>query len=687
MKNKGFLSILVLTFLVVFIFSLCSCGRLPIEENTDTESNTSADTKKRVTITFDPNGGEIVNGKDEVETTEGVKFIAVPEVEREGYDFVCWTTEDGEEIEVPFVVPDEDTTYFAYWKKHPVESNTDFDDTNSDVDVDTETDADAETDTETDTDTEPPHRHMFADEWSFDEYGHWYASICGCKEVTSNYSAHIDNGKDGFCDKCKYQVCEHPFEADWTTDKENHWKNPTCGCQVVAEKGKHVDESKDGKCDICEYALYANKYQYDMDEYIVLPDYKNETIDLKLDSIQAAIDSYLMNCATEYVVVRGDNIYLDISVYEERIVIGEGGEEFALMGNKLDEFSKSNYFVENIGSSPLPYKIETDIINSNLNIFDTILRKYSYDDLESYLPEEYEGKNFYFEIKIADKQIAEGDIVSVEYKGYYIDDSENQASLFDQGSGMFFIGSKLAIDDFENNMIGQTVGKEFSFYATFPGDYSFEELKGKKVIFYATIKSVYTAPIYNDDFIKNYFPDCSTTAEFESLIKNEYLLNELYSFVLDEAEILEYPSEEYSEIANSLEESSKTFEQYYGITIDEYIKNAYNMTRDEYIKSQMKTEMVYYAIAKSENLVVTPEMMTNERAELLDYYKELYLDQGYSEDEALDAAQTFVDEIGWNYIYENELYDMVEGFLCTIAKVNEIPKTYISISEKLAKQN
>ena len=58
--------------------------------------------------------------------------------------------------------------------------------------------------------------------------------------------------------------------------------------------------------------------------------------------------------------------------------------------------------------------------------------------------------------------------------------------------------------------------------------------------------------------------------------------------------------------------------------------------------------------------------------------------EGYGEEEALEKAEEFVENLGKTYIYETVLYDLVEDFLSENAKVNITEKTYVSISEKLA---
>lgn len=451
-------------------------------------------------------------------------------------------------------------------------------------------------------------------------------------------------------------------------------------------------------CSCFKQGPLEEKYTYKKfnEKYIDLVDYKNHTVEVPLDAIQAAVDTYLMNNAAEYTAARGDDIYVDIDVYAESRYTSEDGDEKVFKGDKIDELSLANYLIKDLGSSPLPHKIETELINANLKISNIMKRTFKYEELEDYCTnlvpnaeEKYAGKNFYFEIKIMDKVIEEGDVVDVSFAGYRTDENGEKLSdqKFSESTGeKFFIGSKLAIDDFENGLIGATVGEEFSFKATFPDDYANnEELKGQTVIFDATVKSVYTPPVYNDDFVKALFPDYGTISAFEESLKKDFIMNEMFIYVSDETEILKYPKAEYRDMENSIKDSDASFKEYYGYTFDEYLKNRYNMTRDEYIKSQMKTEMIYYAIAKREGIEPTPEMITNEKTNLITYYKEINITQNkLSSSEALKAAEELVGNLGEVYIYENVLFNMIKEFLYKTANAVEIPKTFTSISQKIA---
>ncbi len=437
------------------------------------------------------------------------------------------------------------------------------------------------------------------------------------------------------------------------------------------------------------------KYDYDMTKYITIPDFQNYVVDIELDALQAAIDSYLISAASEYVVSRGDDIYVDITVYEEMILESSNGDVIKKKGNKIDALSKSNFLIENLGSSELPYKLETDIINAELNLKDVITRKYAYSDLEDYAPADYEGQNLYFEVKIMNKVTELGDIVGVKYEAYLVDednsiilDENGKETPFDKGdASTFYLGSKLAIDDFENGLTGILLYEEHSFYATFPDDYVEEKYQNKKALFKVTANALYTPPIYNNDFIKKMFPDYISTTEFEAQLKKEYIKEKMFDYLFDNVTIHDYPKAEYNEIKADIDESAPSFKEYYGITFDEYIKEQGFKTRDEYIKSNMKTEMIYYTIAKNLGLKPTDAQLENEKQNLISYYKALYMEQQkLDEKTALSTAEEFVKNLGNIYIYENVMYNLVEIELYDKAKSNELERTYESISEVLAKE-
>ena len=161
----------------------------------------------------------------------------------------------------------------------------------------------------------------------------------------------------------------------------------------------------------------------------------------------------------------------------------------------------------------------------------------------------------------------------------------------------------------------------------------------------------------------------------------------MMDYVFDNATVIKYPDAEYNAIKADIEASADSFKEYYGYSFDEYIKAQGFTSRDEYIKGNMKTEMIYYAIAEKLNIKPTDAMLENERTSLVNMYKTLYMEQqGLDEATALSTAEEFVKNLGDVYIYENVLFDLVKVELFRNAIANELPRTYESISEVLAKE-
>ena len=131
------------------------------------------------------------------------------------------------------------------------------------------------------------HTHTYSDEWTSDEYLHWYASTCEHNNK-ANIAAHIwssgvvtepaAEGKDGIltykCAVCGYIKTEiipklehvHTYDDKRSSDDDTHWYAATCGHDVKADVSAHTwdsgtviteaAEDKEGeiiyKCSICK---------------------------------------------------------------------------------------------------------------------------------------------------------------------------------------------------------------------------------------------------------------------------------------------------------------------------------------------------------------------------------------------------------------------------------------------------
>ncbi len=104
----------------------------------------------------------------------------------------------------------------------------------------------------------------FSEELTGDGAGHWYEKFCEhvTAENKKDYTEHTDNSdpdKDGMCNACKAQICNHEgnVSSEWKNDgiSDNgtyHWKSATCCPSAKIDYGKHTDVDMNYSCDVCE---------------------------------------------------------------------------------------------------------------------------------------------------------------------------------------------------------------------------------------------------------------------------------------------------------------------------------------------------------------------------------------------------------------------------------------------------
>lgn len=440
--------------------------------------------------------------------------------------------------------------------------------------------------------------------------------------------------------------------------------------------------------------MSEDRYDYNMEKYINLVDYDGYKIDLELDSIQAAIDSALMDYSTEYIVKVGDEIYVDITAKEVVYYESESGTMIDQKGDEIKALKEENMLLK-IGSNMYADKVENSLLGSKIG--EKTQLKVTLP--ESFYVEEYRNKEVYLEINVKSRECVNGDVVLVDYKGFYLDENGNKIAnpdktdeddeeykIFDSNSNAkFFLGSKMAIEGFEENIVGMLVGDTKSFKATFPDDYDNEDVKGQTVEFEVKVTSIYTPPVYNEEFLKTAYPDYSTIEEFEKALRDKYILSNIYEYIVSNSEIIKYPKAELKTATKELEDIEASFAETYGVELDAYIEAYFDMTREEYIKSNMKSEMVYYAIKQRENIEPTQDQLLSETDSLIAYYKNYYMEnENLDENSAKTKAQSFVANLGSSYVYENVLFTMIDELLVEKAEVNEKPRTYVSITETIA---
>jgi trigger factor len=235
-----------------------------------------------------------------------------------------------------------------------------------------------------------------------------------------------------------------------------------------------------------------------------------------------------------------------------------------------------------------------------------------------------------------------GDTVNIDYVGT-IDGEEFSGGSTDGSGTDLELGSGTYIDDFEDQIVGHTVGDSFDVNVTFPDDYGSTDLAGQDAVFAVTLNSIANVvePEYNDEFVASN-TDYSTVEDYEASVRDN--LTESYSssdeyqnkstlltLVMDNATMEEYPEQELENMIESTVSQVETIASNYGYDLSTYVTAVYGMSSEEafreYVSEEveniLKEKIVICTIAKTESISVSSD-------EIQEYKEELISNYGYS---------------------------------------------------------
>ena len=230
--------------------------------------------------------------------------------------------------------------------------------------------------------------------------------------------------------------------------------------------------------------------------------------------------------------------------------------------------------------------------------------------------------------------VEDKNIAVIDFKGYI------DGTPFEGGEGTDFsleIGSGSFIDNFEEQLIGLSVGDTKEVNVTFPENYGSEELNGKPAKFDVTVKEIKVkeVPALDDEFAKD-ASEFETLAELKEDIKknlqkaeDQKAENEFEEAIITaviENTKLDLPQvmveKEIDQMMNDLENRLK----YQGLTLDQYMEftgNTPEKMRDfmkENAERKVKADIIIDAIAKAENIEATEEELKAKALEVAKMY-------------------------------------------------------------------
>ncbi|MBQ9234009.1 MAG: trigger factor, partial [Lachnospiraceae bacterium] len=215
-----------------------------------------------------------------------------------------------------------------------------------------------------------------------------------------------------------------------------------------------------------------------------------------------------------------------------------------------------------------------------------------------------------------------GDTVNIDFVGS-VDGVEFDGGNSGGAGYDLTLGSGTFIDDFEDQIVGHSVGDKFDVTATFPDDYTPNpDLAGVEAVFAVTLNSIQETvyPEYTDAFVASN-TDASSIAEYEQQIRDNLTesykssdettnKNTLITTVIDNATINEYPTQDMEELINSTISEVESYAKNYSTDLATYVSVYYGFSSEddfrEYISTMvenyMKEKIVICAIADAESI-------------------------------------------------------------------------------------
>ena len=277
-----------------------------------------------------------------------------------------------------------------------------------------------------------------------------------------------------------------------------------------------------------------------------------------------------------------------------------------------------------------------------------------------------------------------GDVIKLDYSG------KLDGTAFSGGTATdvtYTIGSGKFIEDLDKGLVGLTVGQETDITCVFPESYYNSDLAGKTTVFTVTVNEIdeSVVPELTDEWVAANaaslgIEDSSVTTVEQlrtyvrsyletqaSSSRSSAIFDAAYKQMSDGLDVSDYPSEELTDLLNTLNSNVDAEYQSYSSSYsskEEYLKSAYkfdsldafNEYADNYAKQYLLQKMIVTMIAADNNITVTADDINSTGEELASYY-------GYD-------GKTMNSEIGYQVLYQK-----IVDFVCENVTVNDTTNT------------
>lgn len=237
-------------------------------------------------------------------------------------------------------------------------------------------------------------------------------------------------------------------------------------------------------------------------------------------------------------------------------------------------------------------------------------------------------------ITVDDRPAQDGDTALIDFDGY-VDGEQFEGGYAEDYS--LVLGSHTFIDNFEDQLIGKSIGEDVEVNVTFPDSYQAEELQGKPALFKVKIKELQMKelPELDDDFAQD-VSEYDTLEEYrddtrrkllegkEAAIKREKE-EDIVNKIIENAQMEIPPQMVETQTRQMVQEFAGRL-QSQGLSLEQYMQltgmSPQQMT-DELEPQALKriqSRLVLEAVVEAENIVATDEEVDKELEEMAAAY-------------------------------------------------------------------
>ncbi len=238
-------------------------------------------------------------------------------------------------------------------------------------------------------------------------------------------------------------------------------------------------------------------------------------------------------------------------------------------------------------------------------------------------------------VPVEDRAVADGDIATIDFEGFV------DGQPFEGGKGEAYpltIGSHTFIDNFEEQLIGVSIGEEKEINVTFPEEYQAKELAGKPAVFRVTVKEIKVKelPDVDDEFAQE-VSEFETLKEYKKDVKKQLLEKKkaqartekedaVVEKIIENAK-MDIPKPMIdTQLRQMMEEFASRLQQQ-GLSMEQYMQFT-GMTAEK-MQEQMQPQalkriqsrLVLEAIADAEDIQVSDEKLDEELEKMAGMYQ------------------------------------------------------------------